>query len=170
MISKPTPPEPDSQIEQVEAKPVKTKHHDTTPLKAAPGFKPTSDMKKVLRETQQGNYGLTVKAACAKAEVTRRKWYRWLKRPQFSEWWGQERESYWVSKLSQIDKAAFEAATRTKTRSFGHADRKLFYERFDRNYQPTTRVEQESTHHVLTHIDSEGERLLRARLERDSED
>ena len=77
---------------------------------------------------------------CAEAKVPRRTYYNWLNNPVFVQWWTDEVNKYFARQLPQVHKATIDAATGHKP-SYGSQDRKLFYERFDKEFVPASRKE-----------------------------
>jgi len=71
--------------------------------------------------------------AAIEAGCSNKLWYKWLKRPHFIDWWNAAVAEYHKSTgLSDIYGDIFKFARR----AVNHADRKLYLERFDKDYKP----------------------------------
>jgi len=72
--------------------------------------------------------------AMAKAPTN---WYNWLKKNGFMQWWNQAIEEYFTGHgLSEVHSAIYRRALGNSSQ-----DAKIFLERFDKEYKPTTREE-----------------------------
>lgn len=53
-------------------------------------FSPTAKMKRTVEVALRPDVSPTVAAICREAGLDRMQWYRWIKKPEFNEWWSQE--------------------------------------------------------------------------------
>lgn len=119
-------------------------------------WKPSARHLSLLTAVQAGSYGDTVCELCAKNELPRRTYYDWMENADFRAWWEDRQERFWVQRLGKVREAMYRAAV-AKTPIGSHADRKLFLERFDKDYAPRSRQDQRTE----TKHDAGGELLGR---------
>ena len=99
-------------------------------------WKPTKAMVRFLRAWANlpPNQPVTNLTLSLEACVHVRTVYSWLRKHQFVAWWAEQTEKLVTSDLAKVWRAVLLAACRGDT---GAA--KLFAERFDSNYKPTTK-------------------------------
>ena len=122
------------------------KRAKTAPLiKAAPitktdtdcaAWQPSPKHLRLLAAFEDKGYDCKIADVCKAARICRRTYYLWHQNPEFSEWWAYRVNRYFTQALHRVHVATLDAAT-TKGQAGGStADRKLFYERFDKAYRP----------------------------------
>ena len=64
-------------------------------------------------------------------------WYNWIRKPAFLTWWNRAIEEYFTGHgLKEVHRSIYRNALGNSAQ-----DRKLFLERFDAEYKPTTKTE-----------------------------
>ena len=106
-------------------------------------WKPSADQERLLGVFQDNGYNISVCDACTEAGVVRQAYYKWHDIPEFSAWWKFSAERHFTLGLTQVQQTMFRAAKGEKVD--GGYDRKLFLERFDRDYCPKSRSENTNT-------------------------
>jgi len=101
-------------------------------------WEPTEKQRAVLASFQDKGYDCPIEEACEAAGVSRRAYYYWHDDPQFSQWWADQSNRHFRLELHRVHAATLRAATGADA-SGSTADRRLFYERFDRDYCPQAR-------------------------------
>jgi len=109
--------------------------------KASTAWKPSALQLEVLKVFQGHDYGVTVVAACGEAKIDRGTYYDWHDKPEFRQWWESQSDRFFALQLNRVQAATLAAATGKDCT--GCADRKLFYERFDKDYCPQSKSKQE---------------------------
>jgi len=121
---------------------------------ACTDWQPSEKQRAALAAYQDRDYGCTIEQACEAAGVSRRAYYYWHDDPRFSEWWEDQSKRYFRLQLPRVQAATLAAATGKDCT--GSADRKLFFERFDRDYCPQQRSKTEHTGSVGVALDLSG--------------
>lgn len=144
-----------------------------TQAESSTDFKATDTQKRVLRAAQASHYKLGVSGICREVGINRDNWYQWLDIAGFIEWWNERRDRFWVSELSFLDAATWQAATEPTTPgvTMGSADRRLLYERYDKKFRPQTSQEIKGTltHELILEDNKRQHELCQAALRRLSE-
>ena len=106
-------------------------------------FKPSPEQARALEVWQKGQYLDTIESCAEKTGIAWSTWYRWFDNCLgFDRWWASEAEKWFARQLPSIQAAVTRAAMHKGKSAIGStADRKLFLERFDPRYIPTSRKE-----------------------------
>ena len=111
---------------------------------ALTAWQPSENQVSVLRAFQAQDYDCTIEDGCKAAGFTRQSYYDWHDKPDFSKWWAEQADKFFKLQLHRVHSATIKAATSTSKEARGSsADRKLFFERFDKSYVPANRQHQE---------------------------
>ena len=102
-------------------------------------WQPSPDQERLLSVFQAHEYDIFIGEACNEANINRQQYYRWHDIPEFAEWWQFQAERHFRLQLHAVHLATVKAATGGNLT--GSSDRKLFLERFDRDYCPKGRSE-----------------------------
>lgn len=108
-------------------------------------FQPTVSQRIILKAFQTRNYLCSVEEACSVIEkFARSTYYDWFDHPDFTEWWQDQADEFFVKRLPKVKAAVLDAATKTFGRKAGKYNSKaqeLFLQRFDKGFIPKTRKE-----------------------------
>ena len=118
-------------------------------------WQPTEKQRVVLAAFQEKGYDCTIEEACEAAGVSRRAYYYWHDDPAFSAWWADQSNRCFRLELHRVHAATLRAATEADAPG-SIADRRLFYQRFDRDYCPQSRSKQEHSGGVGLGLDFSG--------------
>jgi len=118
---------------------------------ACTDWQPSEKQRATLNAFQDRDYGCTIEEACEAAGVSRRSYYYWHDDPEFSQWWADQSNRYFRLQLHRVQAASLAAATGKDCT--GSADRKLYFERFDRGYCPQQRSKTEHSGSVGVALD-----------------
>ena len=100
------------------------------------GWKPSPKQVRLLAAFEDRGYDCKIADVCKAACISRRTYYLWHENEDFSAWWVDRVNRFFRQSLHRVHVATLGAAT-TKGKTFGSvADRKLFYERFDKDFKP----------------------------------
>jgi len=103
-------------------------------------FEPTETQRNLLEVFKAEDYDVTVTDACKSVGISRETYYNWMEIGAFREWWMDRAEHHFTLLKTSIFSATHKAATSEKSQPRGSsADRKLFLERFDKDYMPKSR-------------------------------
>jgi len=102
-------------------------------------WQPSENQRRVLSVFQGHDYDITVSDACREAVIDRTCYYDWHDNPEFSQWWKDQANHFLGLQLHDVYSKALVSARGGDVK--GYLDRKLFLERFDRDYCPKGRQE-----------------------------
>jgi hypothetical protein len=99
-------------------------------------WQPGEAQRRFLSVCQVHDYALPITRACTAAGIGRQTYYDWWDSADFAAWWEAQAERFFRLQLHRVHASTLTAAT-TKGQAEGStADRRLFYERFDKRYKP----------------------------------
>ena len=101
---------------------------------------PSDNQLSAIKHMEENDYGVTIGALCELVGISTRAYYKWFNSPEFSQWWTDQVNRHFAQQIHRVHQATIASATGHK-QSYGSQDRKLFYERFDKDYMPKTRQE-----------------------------
>ncbi len=104
-------------------------------------FKPSGTQQSLLGAFRNQDYDISVTDACKAAGITRETYYAWMRIEGFRDWWISEAERHFTLQKTQVFASIFGAATGKVTGKpqGSPQDRKLYLERFDKDYMPKSR-------------------------------
>lgn len=98
-------------------------------------FEPTEKMFAYLEAYLTTPFGTAKETVCKKANVSRHQEWEWRKNPEYNEWFNGEVAKYMNSKLSEVWRTVLSETT------ISFPDRKLFLQRFDKDFSEKQTIE-----------------------------
>lgn len=102
-------------------------------------FEPNDNQQHFLRVCQDNAYSKGIAACCRDAEIHRDTYYKWTLDLGFVAWWREQADRWFARQLPKVQGAILRSAAGQNLP--GSRDRKLFLERYDKQYTPRHRQE-----------------------------